>query len=306
MTNQENKNQKPKSDKPKKSGAFKFLIFAAVFYVIFAVVVIFAFRTEGSKDLDRVQFCYDYWDVFSDEQETDLNTYCKKIQKKTGLTIFVSTCERKERDLDDRFYYEDSYRYYADMTGDEFRHEHDLTFNDNCAVIIINTRKNGQACYDYHFDIYTYGEAYDKISDGEIEAILFSEGGDLILTSTSENAVEGVKGCVKLTGVAYKWLIPGVGWMPVSIGAIVISAIISLIVIVSIRKSYTRERKNQTFSFASNSKLNLSVKNDNYIRSTTTYTRIHTSSGGSGRGFSGGFSGGRSGGGGGGGHRGGR
>lgn len=276
--------------KQKKSTSFKFLIGAIIFYSIFFIAVGCYFLIGGSKDKDRTQFCYDYKGIFTDIQITSINNKCISAQDKYDLSIFVVTCGRS---ISGR----------AEMYGRDFIREISLSVDDDCAVIIINATDYNQ---NYHFDIYTFGTAENKISEKEIDKIIWSESGDLILTDNSNYATQGACELVDLVGFSYSWLLPKTSWKNICIGSCAISAIIALIVVISIRKSYTRKRKNQTYSIANNSKLALNVKTDNYLRSTTTSVRIRTNDGPS---SGGGISfGGRSfgGGGGGAGHRGGR
>ena len=316
MTSKEVKSEKAKSDKPKKSGLFKFLVGAAVFYAIFAVIVFFMFKVDGSNDKDRTQFCYDTWGVFNEQQIAKIDAECKKIQKKKDLTVLVVTCEREAYEI--TVGYMDKHTYYeAALTGDRFCKEYNVSKDNNFAIIIINAQKDEetQICFDYHFDFYTYGDSYTEITNDEIYMIEWSDGADKIVDeySTVDTIIEGTLECASMMGTAYKWIIPKVSWSKICLGSVIISAIISLIVIIVVRKSYTRNRKNETFSFATNSKLNLNIKDDHYIRSSTTYVRIRSHhsdgsrSGGGGLGGFGGFRGGGfSGGGGGSGHRGGR
>ena len=296
MTNQNENQQKIPMSKSKKT-----FITLSIIYAVIMVLVFMHFNLGGSKNLPVENFCYDNKGIFTEEQIASINATCREVQKKNRIAVFVVTCNRDET----RWYDDEK----AEIDGDKFLELYNFTKDDNIAAIIINT----ESIYsEYYFDIYTWGDAFGmfnhdqgdslaKISQKESDLILWSEGGDLIKESNPASACQGVIECTKMIGKAYSWLIPTGSWFKICGIAIVISGAVSLIIVLSIRKSYTRKRANPTYSFANNSTLSLKLKEDQYIRSVTTSRRIetHTSSGG----FSGGHS---SGGGGGSGHRGGR
>ena len=141
------------------------------------------------------------------------------------------TCERVPRyNIFQEFSYWEAY-----LTGDSFCVKYDVPKDNNFAIIIINAQKDEetQMCEDYHFDFYTYGDSYDRISDDEIYMIKWSESADKIVDSysTVDTIIEGTLECASMMGTAYKWIIPKVGWFKIALVSVVISAIVSLIVI---------------------------------------------------------------------------
>ena len=156
---------------------------------------------------------------------------------------------------------------------------------------------------DFHFDLYTYGASAKRITNTEINKIIYSDAGDRILEGKSYVA-NAVCDMSVLLGDAYSHIYYSGHWW-FAVIALIVSLIIAGFVYKKIQNSYKKDRKNINYSLSNNSRLNLTLKKDDFIYSDTTYTIIETSS------YSGGSSSsssssGSSGGGGGSGHRGGR
>lgn len=281
-------------------------IVVGIFAVFFAFMM-FYFYLGGTKT-DINKYCYDYKEIFTEEQEKSIQETCAEIHKKKDVAVIVVTCDRKSSS--------------AGYNGVEFCEKEGLDATDNFVVIIINAqvKNEEQKIYfnEYHFDIYTFGDSAWQISDNEINKILYSEGGDKILKDNPKDAFEGVTSLAKLSGEAYTGILPNhVSWFVIMGIAAGVGLLVATICTVCIKKSYSRKRENSNYSIKSNTNLSMVGKQDRYLRSHTTSVIISSSSsnggysggrsgGFSGGGRSGGFGGGGRSGGGGGGHRGGR
>ena len=271
----------------KKGRRATLIVVLAIYLIVLVALVIFQ-ANRKSIDESVETFCYDDFDVFTSEQEAELNENCKYVQDKYGINVYISTCERVYGT--------------ATQWGTDFIYEHNMDYDENMVVIILNCQKINDLPYNYHFDIYTYGHAAKKITDSEINKLVWSSAGDDIVSTTDSSTETRVNGLKQLTidsGVAYAWIYSD-RWLIVIIITLVIGLIISLITVKSIKSSYSKKRDNNSFSYSANSNLNLTVKEDVYSHKYVTSVRISSSSSGGG---GGGHS---SGGGGGGGHRGGR
>ena len=267
-----------------------------LFSVAFSLIAIWVFILAFSKSIKNPEtnFVYDKKELFSDSQEMLINTTSQNVQRKYKVKVYVSTCSRSYGS--------------ALQVGTGFLREHNFSSEDNIVVIIINATDYES---NYHFDIYTYGDSARKISgdweSGELHKILYCEGGDLVLTSNSDNATRGVIEMIEKTGMAYAWILADMSWWIICGVSLAIGCLVAFLIVKAIKKSYSKNRKSENYEFTSNTNLNLRIKQDTFIRKSVSSVRIersHSSGGGSsGRSFSGG---GRSGGGGGGGHRGGR
>lgn len=223
---------------------------------------------------DRTSFVYDDMELFDDNQIILINQAAKDAQQKYGLTVLVATCQRSGSK--------------ATLNGEQLMSREGL--QGNYTILIINADGLNQ---NYHFDIYTYGRSARKISDSEVEDILFSIWGDAILTSDSTKAVSGVTHMIDMCGSAYQ-----PKWKAVVIAALIIAVIVTLVVVTRVKRSYSRKRKNDTYPLDKYCRLNLKDRQDVFSHSTTTFVIINSGSSSGGGHFSGG--------GGGGGHRGGR
>lgn len=279
-----NKQNKKKSTTPASKITF---IVLGVIYAIAVICLIIYFNSAKSPDylLNNNSYTYDYENFFGDDEVKSINETCSKIAKKNKLAIFVSTTKRNYS--------------WAEINGDQFRKLNNLSQDETFVVIILNKSTDSNATY--HFDIYTYGKAYSRITENEIDAILYSSAGDNILSSNQTEVLDGIKGVAEKCGTAFSFVLPKSSWLVPCIIALILSILIAFFVNKGIKKSYSRKRANQTYSLSSNSKLNLKEQSDIYVTSTITSVVIrddnHSRSSG------GGFS---SGGGSGGGHRGGR
>ena len=251
-------------------------------YVLILVLVaaVALVLTACVADKNRTTFLFDYKDIFSEEQEADINEACGAATKKYGVTFLVATCNRTGTK--------------ADLWGEDFLRKEGLSERDDYVVVIINAKDVG---VDYHFDIYTYGRAVSRVSADEIENAVWSIYADRILTNDSATAASGVVEMVDQLGGYYEGLPV---WLTTVVG-IALGIVIGVIVIGRISKSYSRMRKNVTYPLDKYCKMNLTGREDQFLRSATTVVVIQNNSSGGG-GHGGGFSGG----GGGGGHRGGR
>lgn len=277
------------------------IVLSLIYLAIIASIIIVATR-KSPTNLSVEKFIFDDFEVFSSEQEQRINENCKLVQGKYGLNVYVSTCERKKfnNSISKYDHYDFVDNYYATQDGSDFLREHNLSYSDNLAIIIINCQKRDSVTYDYHFDIYIFGHADKKISELESDKIIWSDFGDEILSSDPDRATDAVLGMTKDIGVAYAGIL-SYHWLVIIIVALLIGALISIITTTLIKKSYSKTRESNNYSFTANTNVNLTVRDDKFSHKNVTFVIRSSSSGGSGS--HGGHS---SGGGGGAGHRGGR
>lgn len=250
---------------------------------IILVLLVCAVALSGCvDDKNRTQYCYDYKGLFSQAQLDDINEACRANSKKYMVTFLVATTNRTGSK--------------ADMWGEDFLAQEGLSDKDDYILIIINARDVG---VDYHFDIYTYGNAARRLSDREIENAVWSIYADRILTSDSASAASGVVEMLPMLGKSYDGIAL---WFNIVFG-LALGLAISGIVIACIKRHYSRKRKNETYPLDKYCRMNLTGHEDKFMHTYTSVVVINTNSGG---GHGGGHSGGFGGGGGGGGHRGGR
>ena len=274
----------PKASMSKKTKTIIFVILGIIYALVLGGICIKNYGKPVAQ-LSVETFCFDEKSAFLTSQVDSINERCKQVQSNYGVDVYVLTCNREGG----------SFGAVASKIGEDFLAEHGFATSDNLIVLIINMNSIGSENYNYHFDIYTYGECYNKITNKEINKLLYSTAGDNILVG-GDKAYEGVLEMVTNLGKAYKFIYTN-SVTALLVISLIISLITSLIIISVIKGKYKKERQVNNFAFDSNSKLDLQLSTDTYLRHTVTFVHINRDSG------SGGFS---SGGGGGSGHRGGR
>ena len=263
-----------------------FIVFG-IFYIITMVILITCTvgGSSQSEYLNNSNYVYDYENYFTESEQNEINDTCKLVASKSKLAVFVATTKRNYT--------------IAEMNGEDFCYKNNFSVYDTFAVLILN--KDNAVNATYHLDIYTFGKAESKITEHEINAILYSKYGDEIVGIDKNLAVDGIKGTIQKCAVAFSFILPKTSWVAPCIIALILSALIAFLINLGVKKSYSRKRTNQTYSLRDNGKLKLTSQTDAYITSTITSVVIRDDSSSSSRGGS--YS---SGGGGGMGHRGGR
>ena len=233
------------------------------------------------KDKSRVDYVFDEMELFDQAQLAQINDACVAATRQYNVPIYVATCARTSGGQ-------------ATLIGEGARSRYHL--DGDAIIIILNaTAKNN----NYHFDLYTFGNAALRVKDAEIDAILYANAGDDILASSSPVAANALVDMVGQCGRAYSGRIAGFSYVAYGIVAFGIALAISLVVAFHIKKQYSRKRKNEIYPLEKYCTLNLKDHNDTFVNSVTTFVIIESNSSSGGGSHS-------SGGGGGGGHRGGR
>jgi len=244
------------------------------------VLGLFACAEKG-----RTDYVYDDKDLFSAQQEQTLGEACRQASQKYGVTFLVATCNRTGGS--------------ADLNRDQLFAREGIDADKDYIVIIINFSGYTD---NYHFSIYTSGRANRRLSDSEIDDVVYSDAADrIVLTNDSEIASIAIQDMMVMLGKKYDGIAL---WLNVVIG-IALGLGIAAFVAMHIAKSYSRKRKNDTYPLEKYCQMNLKDHEDTYLRSATTVVVRSDSSGSGGSGGGGHISGG-GGGGSGGGLRGGR
>ena len=257
----------------------KRLIPLLILSILLAVVLAACVPSEPTLST----YVVDHTSVWTEAQEETLTQACVQAELTYGIPVIVATSPRSGGE--------------ALYWGEDILHQLDVSESDTVAVIVLN-----EAYGFVHFDVYTYGFATARISDEEIDEILYSHYGDALAGSSAiSHAVSSVCGLVEEIGKAYQGRTAGPSiWVIIGVSAL-IALIIVIVIGVKLKRSYSRRRTNVTYPLEHYCTLDLKEREDRYTNSITTYVVI--SDGGSSGGGSGGS---RGGGGGGGGHRGGR
>ncbi|MBQ8214144.1 MAG: hypothetical protein IJZ80_09055 [Clostridia bacterium] len=174
-------------------------------------------------------------------------------------------------------------------TGEDFLREHGLSSKHDIVVLIV-TLDQGV----YYYDYYTYGKAYSRISQKEVDYILDHD--DVYDNIKGGNLPVGISSAMSLSAKAYEGRV-GVSYVIIVTVSLIIALIIGIIACVSVNASYKMKKKSVDYPLDKFAKLNLTGQSDVFTGSFVTKRVIQTNSGSRGGGSSHG---------GGGGHRGGR
>ena len=226
----------------------------------------------------------DKHDQLSDDEELLINAALEKASEAAGIPICAYV-----------FIPEYTYYGYEKYVGDDFLAEYGLSRNEPLVLLVVTMATTTENYYN----IYTYGDAYTRINDKEIDYILDDSTVYYNIKDAREgDLAKGICEYAELSAQAYTGRL-GVSWKLILIIALVVGAIAGYISVKSIAASYKKKNPSQSYPLDRFAKLELTRERDREIGKFVTTTII---SSGSRPGHGGG--GGRTGGGGG--HRGGR
>ena len=270
------------------------MIRKSIFAIVLIVVLTLSVMSVGAQaestqaESNEQQPSLDYTkvidknDQLSDADEERVNEALAKASEKAGVPVcayvFVPGIH--------------SYGY-EKYVGDDFLAEFGQSRNQPLILLVVT-----MGGYENYYNIYTYGDAYTRINEKEIDYIL--DDGDVyynIKDARDGDLAAGLCAYAELSAQAYAGRL-GVSWKLILIGALIIGAIAGAITVGSISAGYKKKNPSQSYPLDRFAKLELTHERDREVGKFVTTTIIST--GGSGRGGGGGRTGG------GGGHRGGR
>ena len=220
------------------------------------------------------KYVYDEQLLFTSEQYEALNNMAKELSKNGDVSFYLTTVNAS--------YYE----------GEWFCRNNHISTSDNVVLLVINTYDVTELCYD----IYTYGDAMYKISDTEIDRIVYHK--EIYDNLKANRAYEGSVAYFKYAAKAYNGHLPAPFSRIISV-SLIIGTAVAFMSCLFVFIAYKTKQKSTKYPLDRYASLSLTEQHDVFIGKNVTRTRVQSSSGGGSR------SGGGSGRGGGGGHRGG-
>ena len=178
-----------------------------------------------------------------------------------------------------------SYRY----TGEMFLMDNGLSDRENIVLLVVS--KQGDT---YYYDMYTYGDAYDEISQKEVDYIL--DHTSVYNAIKSGRVSEGACSFFAMSAEAYSGRV-GVSYVIIVIVAAILALIVGAVACGAVYAAYKQKNKSVDYPLNRFANLELTDQKDQFAGTFVTKRVIQTNSGGGGGGS---FHGG------GGGHRGGR
>lgn len=211
-----------------------------------------------------------------DAEEQEINAALAEAREVMGIPVCVYVFATN---------YSESY------WGEDFLAEYGLSSSTDLVLLVVEYTP-----FDINYYMYTYGDAYAKINQKEIDYIL--DDSTVYYHIKSGDLATGICEFAELTTEAYMGRL-GVSWGLILIVALIIGCIAGGIGVSSISASYKRKNPSQSYPLDRFATLELTHQSDRVIGKFVTHTIISSGS-------RGGHGGGRPGGGGGGGYRGGR
>lgn len=238
------------------------------------------YRALDTPYVDASEKIYDYSNILSSDDKTDLKLQMDKFIKKTGFDIvFVSVDLEYSSDSINEDYAADFYDYNDFGIDDEYY---------SGVLLLRNTYEN-----DPYFNIYTFGNAQLYFTYERLENILddiypyfkngvnYKHGIELFINELSNYYDEGKPFDVRNDtldeyGNVIKGFYPP--YVVAIIGAIIVS---SIVVSVQIRKNKMVKKATTAFDYLDKNSINYTVKKDRFLRSHTSSYKTSSSSGGS-------------------------
>lgn len=178
---------------------------------------------------------------------------------------------------------------HVEYFGEDFLAEHGLSENNDLILLVVAV-----TYFEVYYDLYLYGDAWDKINQKERDYIL----DDSRVYDNLKNAriADGLCAYASVSAEAYAGRL-GVSWRLILIGALIIGAVVAWLSVKGIAASYKKKNPSQSYPLDRFAKLELTHERDREIGKFVTTTIISSGSrgghGGGGRGGGGGHAGGR-------------
>lgn len=193
---------------------------------------------------------YDYANMISDEEETE--SVLARFEEKTGVKIRIIT------------------------TYDQYFALSEVGLKSGESAIILELIRSGGV---YYYELYTYGDADERILDTEVDRILDNQ--EVYDNLKSGNFNEGIKAFCALTEKSYLGNLQEPVWKTVLI-SLVLAFIIGGTVVACVVIKYKRKQKAPSYPLDRYARLSLDPldRRDEFMGSRIIKTRVNNSSGG--------------------------
>lgn len=232
------------------------------------------------------QVIFDKGDFLYWNTEQELSALARQKAEEAGCAFYIVTYRMSHS--------EDEY------WGEDFLRDQGISEDEDMVLLIISRDYSA-----YYYDLYLYGDAWDRIPRKERDYILdhedvynnlkgghLAQGIEAFLNESAEEYIGRSAGCQAYVSAYY---------LKLFLLSFAIAAVMGFVACFSVYKSYTAKKRSVDYPLEHFARMDLKEKEDIFMGSFITTRIIRTSSGSGGRGGGGG--GGR---GGGGGHAGGR
>lgn len=213
-------------------------------------------------------------DLLTEAAEAEINEALAKASRETGIPVCAFIFEYVGREV----------------WGEDLLAAYGLDEDDDMILMIVTVKRT-----ETFYNLYTYGDAYFKINEKEVNYLLDDDA--VYYNLKDDDYTEGLCAYAELAAQAYNGRL-GVSWVLILLVALVIGAVVGGLTVKSIAESYKRKNPSTSYPLDRFAKLELTHSNDRVLGRFVTHT-IVSSGGRGGRGGGGGTGGGS-------GHRGGR
>lgn len=251
-------------------------------FVVLTVLCLLVPAVIPAQAAKPVKLVDDYADLLSFEEEVRVENAIREASAEASCDFYVATYEIPLGIVRD----DSGYRY----TGEDFLREYGLSSNEDIVILIVS--KQGT---NFYYDMYTFGDAYDRISNKEVNYILDHE--TVYDAIKSGRVADGVCAFLPLSAQGYLGRVGASYWIIATV-SLILALLIGGFACGSVYAQYKQKNKSVDYPLDRFAKLELTRKEDHF-NGTFITKRIIASNNGGGRG-GGSFHGG------GGGHRGGR
>ena len=257
----------------------KILIIASLCLLLTVLLVL-----PCGADAEEGQVIFDNGNLLYQSTEEELSALAREKADETGCHFYVVTHDMRGG--------------VGEYWGEDFLADQGFSENDNIVLLIITMDRS-----TYYYDLYLYGDAWDRIGRHERDYILDHEdvynhlkGGQLaqgieaFLEVSAENYLGRSPECQKIVNAYY---------LKIFLLSFIIATVTGVVSCVSVYKSYTAKKRSVDYPLEHFAKMELKDEDDVFVGSFVTTRVIQTSTGsrggggGGGRGGGGGHAGGR-------------
>ena len=249
-----------------------------VLCMLLCVVLTLAAILPASASQLPEQRIFDEADFLNSGEEVKLGTLAVEKASECGCPIYVATYRVPSGGSSYQYRYE----------GEDFLDDHGLSMQEDLILLVVTLDRG-----TYYYDLYLYGDAWDRINSKEVDYILDH---DEVYDNLKGGLLEdGLVAFLELSAQGYAGRV-GTSYGVIVTVALIISLLISFFVCLGVYKSYKAKKKSVDYPLDQFAKLKLTQESDVFTGSFVTSRVIQSSSGGGRGGSSHGGGGGHAGG----------
>ena len=225
---------------------------------LLAVALLLPASAEGQDPSQRI---YDRADFLSDAEEARLEALAAEKATYGGCPIYVATHSM----------YVEGY-YQGRYLGEKFLRDHGLSSKSDLILLVVTLDRG-----TYYYDLYLYGDAWDRINSKEVDYILDADG---VYDNLKGGRLEaGLTAFLGLSAQGYRGRV-GVSYGVIIAVTLTISLLIGFFSCLGVYYSYKAKKKSVDYPLDQFAKLELTEESDVFVGSFVTQRVIQSSSGG--------------------------